>query len=490
MRLFTVLAAATMAVAGLGLPSYADPAGPPTAATPAAATPAADHAAAQALAHAQAALAGEQGLAVTPALAQLQQALPDLDDARRSQAEGILARPSDANPQPWEADYDGVREARPVCNNTLCIHYVRSGPHRPSLTDRDRDGRPDWVETTLTAMKTSWTTEVGTLDYQRPRRDGTRGNIAGVPSTQGKIDVYLAQLPAGLFGYAVPEADPAGTSDGKSSTNTAHMVLDADFAGFNCSPSHCLRATAAHEFFHVIQFAYDSGEEPWLLESTATWMEERVYDGVNDNRSYIQFGSLSEPSTAVNATNGRAEYGNWVFHEFYTQRLGRDTVRSVWARARTVGARAALDGALAARGTSLRTMFARFGMASNAPQVFWSEGASSAYVEPDTKTGNLLLGTTQVKQLDSLTSQNFTFTPRAVDSKGTRLELTVTGEGAPTAHALVQRTDGTWAWTELVTGKPTSVAFDPTVAQVFVNVGNASPYDGRSATVTGAVVSP
>jgi Family of unknown function (DUF6055) len=505
MRLFTVLAAATMVVAGLGTPSNSAPsnaapsnAGPSNAAPSTQVVPtaarAADRTGEQALAHAQAALAGEPGLEITPALAQLQQVLPELDRTERATADGILSRPTDANPRSWEADYGDVREARPVCNNTLCIHYVRSGPHRPSLVDRDRDGRPDWVETTLATMKTSWTTEVGSLDYQRPRRDGTRGNVAGVPSSRGKIDVYLAQLPAGLFGYAVPESDPAATSDGRTITNTAHMVLDADFAGFNCAPTHCLRVTAAHEFFHIIQFAYDSGEEPWLLESTATWMEERVYDGVNDNRNYIRFSSLSEPTTYVNESNGKAEYGNWVFHEFYTQRLGRDTVRSIWARARTVGARSAVDGALRARGTSLRGMFAKFGMASNAPQVFWSEGSSSAYVEPATKTGNLpLLGSsanTQVGKLDHLTSRDFLFTPRENEAKGTTLELTVTGEGAPTAYALLQRSTGTWSWVELVPGKPTTVAFDPTVARLFVNVGNASPYDGRMATIAATVVTP
>jgi hypothetical protein len=37
-----------------------------------------------------------------------------------------------------------------------------------------------------------------------------------------------------------------------------------------------LKVTAAHEFFHAVQFAYDIGEDGWLMESTATWMEEHV----------------------------------------------------------------------------------------------------------------------------------------------------------------------------------------------------------------------
>ena len=56
-------------------------------------------------------------------------------------------------------------------------------------------------------------------------------------------------------------------------------MLDDDFAAAQFRHRHAggnLRVTAAHEFFHAVQFAYDYDEDPWLMEATATWMEERV----------------------------------------------------------------------------------------------------------------------------------------------------------------------------------------------------------------------
>ena len=45
--------------------------------------------------------------------------------------------------------------------------------------------------------------------------------------------------------------------------------------------------TAAHEFFHAVQFAYDAADDQWFMESTATWMEDEIYDDVNDNLQYL-----------------------------------------------------------------------------------------------------------------------------------------------------------------------------------------------------------
>ena len=82
---------------------------------------------------------------------------------------------------------------------------------------------------------------------------------------------------------------------------SGYCVLDNDFAEaqYGAPPMHSLRVTAAHEFFHAVQFAYDYGEDPWLMEATATWMEERVADDVNDNRQYLPYGQVGAPGRAA-----------------------------------------------------------------------------------------------------------------------------------------------------------------------------------------------
>ena len=48
------------------------------------------------------------------------------------------------------------------------------------------------------------------------------------------------------------------------------------FEQVGTDPMVALRATAAHELFHLVQFAYDVREDPWLVEGTATWMDRVV----------------------------------------------------------------------------------------------------------------------------------------------------------------------------------------------------------------------
>ncbi len=490
MRFFQAFAAtlalACAATAGTTLTSYADPATPgPEPVLPEVAQ-AAEQAAEEALANAEAALTGAGEVEPTLALVELAEVLPELEGAERRSAERILARPDgDAPLISGEPRYAAGTD-RAHCGPHICVHYVRSGPHRVSLADRDGDDVPNWVETNLSVMERTWSTEIGRLDYRAPRRDGTRGTIPGRPRTAGKIDVYLAQLQGGLFGYAQPESDPAATSDGSSRTNTAHMVLDADFAGFSCRPSLCLKATAAHEFFHVVQFGYDTFEQPWLLESTATWVEERVFDGADDNRNYLSESSMRLPARSVDTDSGPTWYGNWIFHEFLSRRLGHDVVRQTWERARpgSVNARMALDATLRSHGTSLRAMFETFGIASNAPRAYWLEGAAGNYPAATSSAGKAQ----DSVPLDHLTSANYVFTPDDHMGNPSLLKINVNAPETPsTASALVQEKDGTLRIVRIPldpTGAGTvTVPFDAaTVAKVFLNLGNASTRDNLTTT--------
>ncbi len=183
----------------------------------------------------------------------------------------------------------------------------------------------------MDVMKQTWAHEVGGLDYRRPVRDGNRGG-------NNRFDVYLKNVGAnGLFGYCAPERT---TKDSRWSAS-GYCVLDDDFARsqFGQKPILSLKATAAHEFFHAVQFAYDYAEDGWFMEATATWMEERVFDGVNDNRRYLEAGQLGFPGRPVDVFEdfGAAHYANWVFFEYLSNEVGANVVRAAWEGAAAVG---------------------------------------------------------------------------------------------------------------------------------------------------------
>ncbi len=71
---------------------------------------------------------------------------------------------------------------------------------------------------------------------------------------------------------------------------TSYIVIDNDYAGFGfADPQDPMKVTVAHEFSHACQFAHDYLESVWYMECTSTWIEDYVYDAVNDYRNYIPY---------------------------------------------------------------------------------------------------------------------------------------------------------------------------------------------------------
>lgn len=466
MRTFRSALACTLAVAlayaGLGAPAYADPERPTLP----------ESAAAQALDAAKDAIAGIGDVDPTLALAQVY----------RTSARQFLARPDGSGPLiAGEPRYPSPGAV--LCGEHICVHYATTKAllgidHRPPPADTNTNDVPDWVETTSTVMEHVWNREIGQLDYRSPLADGTRGGDA-------RLDVYLANIgQQGYYGYAQPEED----GDGKPSTATSHMVLDNDFKEFAAAPIVSLRATAAHEFFHVVQFAYDVTEQSWLLESTATWMEEQVYDGVNDNRNFLEASSLRHPEVPLDASS--VWYGNWVFFQSISERFGREPIQGIWQRAAQsgVGARLAMIRTLAARGTSLRATFSRFSASSNIPAHSYAEGRHFPRATV-ARTWTLTRGTrstgTQSVALKHLTSRNYVFVPGASLTGAWRLRVRVEGPSTgTTAYAIVRFKSGAVGRFPVALNKygngSASLRFSQgAVAKVYLNVGNAYTRDNR-----------
>ena len=129
----------------------------------------------------------------------------------------------------------------------------------------------------------TWATEIGELGYRAPLSDLDSFENGG----DGRLDIYLADVGAeALFGWCTSD-DPASYATYRVS---AFCVIDEDYTNraFGIDPLPALKATAAHEFFHAVQFGYDWLEDLWLMEGTAAWIEDEVFDGVNDNLRYAR----------------------------------------------------------------------------------------------------------------------------------------------------------------------------------------------------------
>jgi hypothetical protein len=348
-------------------------------------------------------------------LALLQDELPA---AEQQQAASYLARP-DAEPNNGDsAEYaDGATVER-VCSAVVCVHYVVDGDpeNAVSSADSDDDGIPNFVETARTEMTRVHKRYVD-AGYRPPLPDGAGGS--DLP------DVYLAQLGSkGLYGYCAPDdADSWDTHAGAA----GYCVLDNDYRPkefpFN-TPRENLQVTAAHEYFHNIQFGYDIAEDAWFMEATATWAEDELYDAVDDNTFYLESGPLAKPRVPLDAFRGLYPYGAWVWFRFLTERWDGRTgvlpriVRQMWEQADAEEgpdrySLQAIRRVLADRGTTVSKQFARFATVNRRARQHYEEGRRNRY--PVTKLAGSARLTEDARArrfeatMDHLTSRSYRF---------------------------------------------------------------------------------
>jgi len=195
------------------------------------------------------------------------------------------------------------------------IHYATSGEHLPIPVAPYT--LSSWIQTVADTFETVHAKEVTNLGY--------------APPPVNPYHVYLEQLGnSGEFGYTQSEQ-----LIGQSATS--YIVVDNDFADWIFSPYNGtpgLQITAAHEFHHAIQFGYNYYFDVWYAEATATWMEDEVYDSVNQlydySESYLRNPSLSL-DTPVSVSSGGG-YGRWIFNRFLAENHGTGIIRSFWTR--------------------------------------------------------------------------------------------------------------------------------------------------------------
>jgi hypothetical protein len=275
-----------------------------------------------------------------------------------------LARPTD-HPDPARHSYTVPEAPRsPACAGQFCVHWVAEGIDAPSLADengvQDGDGVPDYVERVLKVGAHVHAIENAKLGWREPRSDGRRGGRSG------KTDVYLKELGRLLFGYAAPDRGQVPEGHRLPRRLHGYLVLDNDYDPFQypgTKQEADLEVTFAHEYCHILQMGYDAYQDAWMAESTAVWMEDQVYNGINDYLRYVRrWVHLDRtPLTA----NSISEYGATVWNEWLVRQYGRDIIRNAWSR--TLHTRpggfsvAAYDSAIrAAGGSDFSHDFARF----------------------------------------------------------------------------------------------------------------------------------
>lgn len=418
--------------------------------------------------------------------------------AERGEADILLARPTQGSADPGGQGYqDGVQVAA-ACTTNFCFHWVTTTDDAVTNGDANSNGIPDFVDATAGVWEHVHDVEVTQLQFKAPKSDQTSADNGG----NGKTDVYIADVgDDDLYGYCTsddPNIERLGTSQYSFYDVSAYCVVDNDYSTTQFPPPSAnglaaMQVTAAHEHFHAVQFAYDALEDNWLMEGSAVWMEDVVYDEINDYYQYLPVSQMGLPHIPLdystpssdNSVEGQSKYGAFLFFRFLSDVvLASDTgapdvqyMSRIWLRAdSTRGASSdeyslqAVKGVLAERTQDFTSVYALFGVANLFPADFYEEGSfyDDFAFPPYTRVRPTAAKRTKILKggLDHLTEAYGVFSPGKGVKANQHLRLTIDGPlpgrgGA--AHVVIVFADGSGTYDRINLNE----AGDATIKTVF-----------------------
>lgn len=210
------------------------------------------------------------------------------------------------------------------------IHYDLTGTHAVDNIITNENNIPDYINTMAEIFEEVYNHEINVLGYTIPPSDGSTGGEFNL------YDIYVKSTNA--YGWT---NHGALVGDNKNSPNVtennaylSHIIMRNNYIGFPNTELENIQVTAGHEFFHAIQLGYDGDEEIWLMEATATWMEEETYDDVNDCYQYM-IPWFEKPHISLNPSHGLHQYGSYIFFKYIDEHLGgRNLIRKTWEQSR------------------------------------------------------------------------------------------------------------------------------------------------------------
>ena len=213
------------------------------------------------------------------------------------------------------------------------FHYTTNDQDAVNDLDEDENGIPDYIQTMGNVFNEITALDTGLFGFTRPPSDEWYEDNGG----NGLYDIYIKQLDAYLYGYTQWESladhqsgDNEFSQVREKNASTSYLVLQNNYDGFPYSELESIQVTAAHEFFHSIQFGYDGWEATWLLEATATWIEDEIYDDINDNYQYLSEW-FAQPHIALNYPSDSHWYGSWIFFRYLSEHIGGfSTIRKIF----------------------------------------------------------------------------------------------------------------------------------------------------------------
>ena len=213
------------------------------------------------------------------------------------------------------------------------IHYDTTGIDAVPLADANENGIPDYVETFGDIFNYVWDIEVIELEYDAPMLGGN-----------GMQEVYIENLPSNILGYV---------------SGVDNLQVRNSYSQYG-NQLALMQVTAAHEFHHEIQLSihYPSYPSTWYMETTSVYMEDYVYDDVNDYVGYL-YDWYNSPWVSITDSDGMHWYSTSIWNFYLEETFGVDIIREVWEYPNANSIKS-LDSILTHHDTSLPDEYEKF----------------------------------------------------------------------------------------------------------------------------------
>ncbi len=197
------------------------------------------------------------------------------------------------------------------------INYTLKGEH--AVTSRTRNPRavPSYIQKVGQAFDQAKTFTCTTRGFREPILE------------EGKkmYEVYVYDL-KGKYGTTY-SSQYFSEKSGRNKVASSFICIDNNYSakkGFDKDRDECMKVTAAHEFFHGVEFAYNVDADLWWMEASATWNEDEVYTEINDYVRYID-SYFSATYTSLDETN----YSGVIFAKFLSENYGGyNIIKRIW----------------------------------------------------------------------------------------------------------------------------------------------------------------
>jgi hypothetical protein len=200
------------------------------------------------------------------------------------------------------------------------IYWGDEYPATTLWADYNKDKIPDFITDTASILENVWNIEINKFGFKAVEYPV---NVY-ISNTGMYLNGYPLNLDEGICGYAVYDQN----------TGEKYIVVNSiPPASYSTPPLDMLKITLAHEFFHLVQYGYNSNLTDinrWLYEGTAVLMEHLVYPKITDYIDSYADTIFNYPNYGFMNFYSLSIYSSVFFFDYLEKKFGLNFIKDIW----------------------------------------------------------------------------------------------------------------------------------------------------------------